>query len=401
MSDTRELVELDLAHVWHPFTHHGHWGTEDEPVLIIERAEKNELIDTEGRRYFDAISSLWCNTLGHRVLAIDEAVRSQLDRFAHSTMLGLSSRPAVELARKLAELCPGDLDRVFYSDSGATAVEAALKIAAQHTRLIEGPSTTRTRFLALDLGYHGDTMGAVALGFTSLFHGSFAHLVFPVERLPSLDLASRSEGETKEAFFARRIAETVRAIHAAKDELCAVVVEPLVQGAAGMILQPPGYLAAVAKATRDAGALLVCDEVATGFWLTGARFACTAEAVVPDILCVAKGLSAGYLPLAATVVRPHVFEPFRRGTARGEATFFHGHTYTGNALASAAALAGLDLLEALAASGRIGEMALGLERSLAPLSDHPKVLELRQRGLMIGVELGASKQPRRQRARAT
>lgn len=375
---TDALVHADLRHLWHPFTHHGLWGGPDDPLVVIERAEGNELIDTEGRRYLDAISSLWCNTLGHRVPAIDEAIRAQLARVAHSTFLGLSGEPAIHLAEKLAALCPGELSRVFFTDAGATAVEVALKIAAQRARLVDGDGTRRRRFLALDDAYHGDTMGAVSLGFSPGFHRAFEHLAFPVGRLP------------------RDVDGAVAIIRAAGPELCAVVVEPLVQGAAGMLVQPPGWLAAVAEATRAAGALFICDEVATGFWRTGRRFACEHEGVVPDVLCLAKGLTGGYLPLAATVVTPAVFAPFSQGGADGARTLFHGHTYTGNALACAAALAAVDALEALAAQGRIAALEERLARALAPLVEHPHVLEVRRRGLMVGVELVASRQgPRR------
>ena len=374
----RDLIDADLRHLWHPFTHMGVWGGPDDPVVVIERAEGNELIDTEGRRYLDAISSLWCNTLGHRVPAIDTAIRAQLDRFAHSTLLGLSSRPAIELAERLAALCPGDLERVFYSDAGATAVEVALKIAAQRTRIVEGEHSKRRRFLTLDDAYHGDTLGAVSLGFSPGFHRAFEHLAFPVGRLP------------------RDTAGAVAAIHATGPALCAVVVEPLVQGAAGMLLQPRGWLAAVARATREVGALLICDEVATGFWRTGRRFACEHEGVQPDLLCLAKGLTGGYLPLAATVVTPAVFEPFASGGADGARTLFHGHTYTGNALGCAAALASLDALEQLATDGRIAALEQRLALALAPLAHHPHVLEVRRCGLMVGIELVADQRgPRR------
>lgn len=376
------LVAADRRHLWHPFTHQGLWGGPDDPVVVIERAEGNELIDSEGRRYLDAISSLWCNTLGHRVPAIDEAIRAQLERVAHSTLLGLSGAPAILLAEQLAALCPGDLSRVFFSDAGATAVEVALKIAAQRARIVEGEATARRRFLALDDAYHGDTMGAVSLGFSPGFHRAFEHLTFPVGRLP------------------RDVEGAVAAIRAAGKELCAVVVEPLVQGAAGMLVQPPGWLAAVAEATRAAGALLICDEVATGFWRTGRRFACEHEGVVPDLLCLAKGLTGGYLPLAATVVTPAVFAPFAEGGADGGRTLFHGHTYTGNALACAAALAAVDALEALAARGRIAALEERLALALAPLTDHPHVREVRRRGLMVGVELVASRAGPRRFARA-
>jgi adenosylmethionine-8-amino-7-oxononanoate aminotransferase len=364
---TDSLRKLDQAHLWHPFTHHGLWGTADEPIVIIDRAEGNELIDTDGHRYLDAISSLWCNTLGHQVDVIDQAIRDQLDKIAHSTMLGLSNTPAIELAARLAEVCPGDLNRVFFSDAGATAVEIGLKIAVQYSQISH--HHPRTKILSLAEAYHGDTMGSVSLGYSSWFHRHFEHLVFDVGKMPP------------------KIEEAVHMIEAAGDELCAVIIEPLMQGAAGMRRQPSGYVKAVAEACQKAGGLFIADEVATGLWRTGKRFACDHEAVVPDILCLAKGLSGGYLPMAATIVRDHVFAPFSKGMPGGEHTFFHGHTFTGNALGSAASLAALNALEDLAESGRVAEMVEKLSELLMPLQSHSKVIEIRQCGLMVGIEL--------------
>jgi adenosylmethionine-8-amino-7-oxononanoate aminotransferase len=391
--ETRRLVELDLRHLWHPFTHQGLWGGPEDPVVVIERAEGNELIDTAGRRYLDAISSLWCNTLGHRVPEIDRAIEEQLSRVAHSTLLGLSSRPAIELAAKLAELCPGDLDRVFFSDSGASSVEIALKIAAQRARLEK--AGRRRRFFTLEDAYHGDTVGAVSLGFTNWFHRHFDHLVFDVGKLPTTASGKREKGESLLPFEERIQKEAVARILQAGETLAAVVVEPIVQGAAGMYIQPAGYLSAIAKAAREVGALLIADEVATGLWRTGRRFAVEHEDVVPDILCIAKGLSGGMLPIAATVARPNVYAPFGTGGVEGDRTFFHGHTYGGNALGCAASLAALDLLEKLAASGRIEEMERRLHTLLDPLKSHPHVLEVRQKGLMVGVDLVADRASRR------
>ena len=364
---TIDYKTLDQQHIWHPFTHHGVWGSEDEPIVVIERAEGNEIIDTEGRRYLDAISSLWCNTLGHRVDAIDNAIRDQLDKIAHSTLLGLSGTPAIELATRLAKLCPGDLNRVFFSDAGATAVEIALKIAVQYSRIKH--DKPRGKILSLAEAYHGDTMGSVSLGYSSWFHRHFDHLVFDVGKLP------------------HNIEGAVAMIEEAGDELCAVIIEPLMQGAAGMIMQPPGYLKAVADACQSVGGLFVADEVATGFWRTGERFACNHEDVVPDIMCLAKGLSGGYLPMAATVVTNAVFEPFAQGLPTGERTFFHGHTFTGNALGCAASNAALDALESIADTGRVADMVSLLTELLIPLKSHPQVNEIRQRGLMVGIEI--------------
>jgi adenosylmethionine---8-amino-7-oxononanoate aminotransferase len=362
-----DFEALDRKHIWHPFTHHGVWGSEAEPIVIIDRAEGNEIIDTEGRRYLDAISSLWCNTLGHRVPAIDDAIRAQLDKVAHSTLLGLSAAPAIELAARLAKLCPGDLNRVFFSDAGATSVEIALKIAVQYSRISH--EKPRTKILSLADAYHGDTMGSVSLGYSSWFHRHFDHLVFDVGKMP------------------HTIEGAVAMVEEASDDLCAIIIEPLMQGAAGMITQPTGYLKAVADTCKKVGGLFIADEVATGFWRTGQRFACNHEDVVPDILCLAKGLSGGYLPMAATVVTDAVFEPFSQGTPDGERTFFHGHTFTGNALGSAASNAAVDALENIARTGRITEMVSVLTELLEPFKTHPNVIEVRQRGLMVGIEI--------------
>ncbi|MEE2903899.1 MAG: adenosylmethionine--8-amino-7-oxononanoate transaminase [Myxococcota bacterium] len=364
---TTDLKTLDQRHIWHPFTHHGIWGSEAEPIIIIDRAEGNEIIDIEGKRYLDAISSLWCNTLGHRVEKIDAAIRDQLDKIAHSTLLGLAGTPSIELATRLAAICPGDLNRTFFSDAGATSVEIALKIAVQYSRLKH--DKPRTKILSLAEAYHGDTMGSVSLGYSSWFHRHFDHLVFDVQKLP------------------HNIEGSVKMIQEAGDELCAVIIEPLMQGAAGMITQPNGYVKAVADACQNTGGLFIADEVATGFWRTGRRFAVDHENVVPDILCLAKGLSGGYLPMAATVVRDHVFEPFSDGQPTGEKTFFHGHTFTGNALGCAASSAALEALEEVASTGRVQEMIEILTEALEPFHSDDRVVEIRQRGLMVGLEL--------------
>ncbi len=361
---TADLLAADLQHVWHPFTQHQLWPG-DEP-LIIERAEGNWLIDTEGRRYLDGVSSLWCNVHGHRKRELDDAIRAQLDRVAHSTMLGLSNVPAIQLAAKLAALAPEGLTKVFYSDSGSTAVEVALKLAYQVQQLSGRPQ--KRRLAALVDAYHGDTLGSVSVGGMSLFHARFKDLVFPVERVPvSLPAVER--------LFAERAGE-----------LAAFVVEPLVQGAAGMLLQPPGWLKAVEQLCRKHDVLLVCDEVATGFGRTGTMFAVEQEGVRPDFLCLAKGLTGGYLPLAATLTTQRVFEAFL-GSAAEQKTFFHGHTYTGNPLACAVALANLELFEREQTLERMKPALQALAEGLEPIAALKNVAEVRRRGFMVGIEL--------------
>ncbi len=317
-----DWVALDRKHLWHPFTPMLSWMGTDP--LVIASAEGNELIDTQGARYLDAVSSLWCNVHGHRHPVIDAAIRAQLDKVAHSTLLGLGNLPSIELAERLVKVAPAGLTRVFYSDSGSTAVEAALKMAFQAQQL--SGRTHRTRFLALSNAYHGDTLGSVSVGGMDLFHQIFKPLLFHTARIPptfdALEQIFADEGSTLAAF----------------------VLEPLIQGAAGMLLQPPGFLARARALCDENGVLLICDEVATGFGRTGTMFACEQEQVSPDLMCVAKGISGGYLPLAATLTTETVFECFL-GSPGERRTFFHGHTYTGNPLACAAALASLGLFE--------------------------------------------------------
>ena len=388
MSRTRELVDLDRRFLWHPFTQMRSWMRDD--VVVVERGEGCWLVDTDGRRYLDGVSSLWCSVHGHRVPEIDAAIRGQLDLVAHSTLLGLASVPSIDLARRLVGLAPSGLARVFYSDSGATSVEAAIKIAFQYQRQTGRPE--RTRFAALGSAYHGDTVGSVSLGGIEAMHAMFAPLRFEVVRIPSPYCYRCPLGRDRASCSMECAAEAERIIEGSASTLAGLVVEPLVQGAAGMIVQPEGYLSRIAAACRAHSVPLVADEVATGFGRTGALFACTQESVQPDILCLAKGLTGGYLPVAATLTTERVFEAFL-GTPDSGLAFMHGHTYTGNALGCAAALASLDLLEPMlgalpARASRLGEL-------LDPLRDHPHVGEIRRKGFMVGIELVEDRETRR------
>lgn len=387
---TPDYLALDRRYLWHPFTPMRLWTEED--ALIIAAGEGNYLIDTAGRRYLDGVSSLWVNLHGHRCAALDDAVRAQLDRIAHSTLLGLANVPAAELAAALIAVAPPGLSRVFYSDSGSTAVEVALKMAFQYWQHRGQPQ--RTRFLALADAYHGDTLGAVSVGGIDLFHQLFHPLLFQTLRAPSPHPYRYAEGTlSPEACRDACLAELERLLAERGTEVAALIVEPRVQGAAGIIVHPPGYLAGVAALCRRFGVLLICDEVATGFGRTGELFACEAEGVSPDLMAVAKGLSGGYLPLAATLATEAVFEAFLDDPAR---TFFHGHSYTGNPLACAAGLASLrlfeerDLLQQARARARTAQALLA--HHLAPLE---AVGDLRQCGLMMGVELIADRRTRR------
>ncbi len=382
MSDPahRRLADLDRRHLWHPFTQMKEWMAED-PV-IIDRAEGNYLVDTLGRRYLDGVSSLWCNVHGHRRREIDDAIREQLGKVAHTTLLGLASTPSIELAARLARIVPRGLTRVFYSDSGATSVEIALKMAFQYWQL-QGRREKR-RFVGLTEAYHGDTVGSVSLGGIDLFHDIFRPLLFEVDRLPTPYAYRWKGGET--ACLAETAAMVDRWLAEHAKETAAFVIEPIMQGAAGMIAHPPGFLRRVADACRRNGVLLVCDEVATGFGRTGTMFACEHEGVSPDILCLAKGITGGYLPLAATLTTEEVFSAFL-GEYEEKKTFFHGHTYTGNALASAAALASLDVFERDHVLDRLPAKIDALKKGLEGVSDLAHVGDIRQRGLMVGIEL--------------
>jgi adenosylmethionine---8-amino-7-oxononanoate aminotransferase len=360
-------VERDAAVVWHGFTQMSCYP--DNAPVVVERAEGREVIDVDGRHYLDAISSLWVITLGHRVPELDEALRSQIDRVAHSTLLGNGNRATIELAEALAEVVPVDAPHTLFASDGAAAVEQGLKIAFQYWT--NQGITGRDRYLAFDGAYHGDTIGSLSVGDGGFGTTVFDPLRFPVVRAPIDDAAA-----------------SVALIDAHAHELAAVVIEPLVQGAAGMRLNEPSFVRAVAAACARNDVLLICDEVATGFGRTGTMFACEQESVTPDLLCLAKGISGGYLPLAATLATDRVYAGFL-GDYERKLTFFHGHTYTGNPLACAAGLASLDLfardhvIERL--QPKIARLHARLDAALAPLAP---VVEIRRRGFMVGVELG-------------
>jgi adenosylmethionine---8-amino-7-oxononanoate aminotransferase len=361
-------ADLDHRHLWHPFTQQREWC--GEPPVTIERGEGSDLIDTEGRRYIDGVSSLWCNVHGHRHPRIDRAVREQLDRVAHSTMLGLTHPGAAELAARLVEIAPPGLSRVFYSDSGSTATEIALKMAFQYWQQRGGQHRRRTSFVTLRDAYHGDTIGAVSVGGIDLFHGAYGPLLFRSHRVEPGDAGQL---------------ECVLDSH--QEEIAAVIVEPLVQGAAGIRVQPPGYLRRMRELCDRHDVLLICDEVATGFGRTGTMFACEQERVAPDFLCLGKGLAGGYLPLAATMTTERVYEGFL-GANEDFRTFFHGHTFTGNPLACAAAIGSLEAFREEDTLLRLQPKIRLLGELLAPIARMPQVAEVRGRGFMVGIDLG-------------
>jgi adenosylmethionine-8-amino-7-oxononanoate aminotransferase len=388
----QRLAALDRAHVWHPFTQMQTWLEPlpgDEPV-IIDHARGSWLFDTRGRKYLDAISSLWVNLHGHHRTELDSAIKLQLEHVAHTTLLGLASPPSIELAAELVRRAPRNglghnesgLTKVFYSDSGSTAVEVAMKMAFQHWRQRGKPQ--KTRFVALAEAYHGDTLGAVSVGGMDLFHQIFYPLLFDCLRIPSPYVYRWPTGARHCMEAASLAAETL--IRSRRDEIAALLVEPLVQAAAGMITHPPGYLKRVARACKENGVLLICDEVAVGFGRTGTLFACEQEEVVPDFLCLAKGLSGGYLPLAATLTSDAIYESFL-GPFESKKTFFHGHSYTGNPLACATGIASLRLFDEQQTLRHVRTMADRLAQGLEQVGALEHVGDIRQRGLMVGIEL--------------
>src|SRR5688572_6898996 len=359
--------------------------------LVVVRAEGNYLIDDRGRRLFDGTSALWCNLLGHRVSEIDAAVSAQLGRFAHTTLLGTTHPVAAELARRLVEIAPTGLNHVFFSDNGATAVEAALKMAFQYRRLTQGVEAAQHAvYLSLGNAYHGDTLGAAGVGGVQLFHDIFKPILLPSLKTPSPYCYRCPVGKTPAGCSIDCADELELALVRAGGRVCALILEPGVQAAAGMLTLPEGFLSRVAEACRANGALLILDEVATGFGRTGTMFACQREGVTPDLMCVAKGLTGGYLPVAATLATDRVYDAFL-GRFDEYRHFFHGHTYTGNALGCAAALATLGLLADGVIINAVFEKARVLREALAPLASHRHVGDIRQAGLMCGIELVADR----------
>ena len=398
---TDDLRRLDKQHLWHPFTPMKLW-LEADPLVITE-ARGMHLIDSDGRAYLDGVSSLWCNVHGHQVPEIDEAIRRQLGKVAHTTMLGLASEPAILLADRLMKIVPPNLKKVFYSDAGATATEIAFKLAAQYWYNVGRPE--KNEFVGFAEAYHGDTVGAMSVGRTTAFHKPYFPLLFKVHYAPTPHvyrfplIRDTSHGDWDLSgdlggvrFMALDRLERILQEHSAR--VAAVCIEPIVQGAAGMIVHPQGFLANVRQLCTKYEVLLIADEVAVGFGRTGRMFACEHEKVSPDLMCVAKGITGGYLPLAATFATQQIFDAFLGEPWEGR-TFFHGHTYTGNPLACAAALASLDLFEKNHLIESIAQKSEALSVMLGELRDLKHVGDIRQKGFMVGIELVEDRATRR------
>ena len=387
--DKRRLIDWDRRYVWHPFTQHSLWNAVDP--LIIVAAEGEYVYDADGNRYIDGHSSLWCNIHGHRRAEIDRAIIDQLGKVAHSTQLGLSSPPAIELAKRLVDLAPPGLAKVFYSDDGSTSLEVACKLAFAYWQHRGHPE--RKLFIALKEAYHGDTIGSVSLGGIDLFHRVYHPLLFQTLFAPSPYCYRCPLGKSPET-CGLACADALGGLlddHAG--QVAAVVIEPLVQCAGGMITAPPGYLGRIRDLCRKHGALLIADEVATGFGRTGRMFAVEHEDVAPDLMCLSKGLTGGYLPLAVTLTTDEIYDAFLGGIDSGR-TFYHGHTFTGNPLGCAAALASLDLFESERTLEHLQPKVALIASHLARLSGNPHVGNVRQCGMIAGVELVRDKTTR-------
>lgn len=385
-------IELkDKKYIWHPFTQMKDWI--NKPQMVIAAAKGIKLIDTDGKEYYDGVSSLWVNIHGHRKDTIDKAIIDQLGKVSHTTMLGLTNIPASELAEELVNIAPPGLNKVFYSDDGSTAVEVALKMAFQYWQF-KGKSS-KQKFIALEQAYHGDTVGTVSVGGIDLFHRVFKPLLFAPVHIPSPSCYHCKLASDCSTCGMACIEPLEKALAEHHDEIAALIIEPLVQAAAGMLMSPPGYLAKVRELTRKYDVLLIADEVATGFGRTGKMFACEHENVAPDLITISKGITGGYLPLAATLTTDEIYNAFI-GEYAERRTFYHGHSYTGNPLACAAALANLQVFREEKVLEGLAEKVETARTQLAQIGKLAHVGDIRQRGLIIGIELikdKAAKQP--------
>lgn len=382
MTESRyDLERWDREIVWHAFTQ----MAEYEP-LLIDRAHGCWLVDLEGREYLDGVSSLWCNVHGHVHPRLNAAIRQQLDQVAHVTSLGMSNPTTVRLAKRLVELAPDGLGHVFFSSDGSSAIEVALKMAFQYWRQCPNPGPQKTKYIAFGDAYHGDTLGSVSVGGVDLFNEIFRPLLFDVIRLPSPTCYRMPPGVTQETACDHYLQQLERCLAEHHEQIAALIIEPLVQGAAGMVVHPRGLLTGIRRLTQQYGVLMIADEVAVGFGRTGRMFACEHEQVTPDLLCVGKGLTGGYLPMAATLTTGDVWQAFLGSYAEAR-TFFHGHTYGGNPVAAAVSLASLEVFDE---ERTLEQMPAKIERLAAHMkriADLEHVGDVRQCGLMAGVEL--------------
>jgi len=388
MSDrTKKLGSYDKEFIWHPFTQMKEY--EEKDPIVIEGGEGAYLIDSDGNKYIDGVSSLWVNIHGHKVPEIDNAIKNQVDKLSHSTLLGVTNPPAAELAKELIEICPEGFKKVFYSGDGASAVEVALKMAFQYWKQKGKPE--KIKFLCLENGYHGDTLGAVSVGGIDLFHSTFAPLLFETFRAPSYYCYRCPLNKTYPSCDLACATELDKVLAQHHEEIAAVILEPHVQAAGGMIVSPDGYLKRVRESCDKYGVLLILDEVATGFGRTGRMFACEHENVTPDMLVLGKGLTGGYLPLSATITTQEVYDAFL-GDYEEFKTFFHGHSYAGNPLSCAASMGNLQAFKNYNTLEELQEKVQFLEDELKEFSGLKHVGNVRNKGFMVGIELVEDKE---------
>jgi adenosylmethionine-8-amino-7-oxononanoate aminotransferase len=376
---TRDLVARDLRAVWHPFTQHAVWSADDP--LVIDRAEGAYLYDSDGRRYLDGVSSLWVTVHGHREPAIDAAIRAQLDRLDHATFLGLTHEPGITLAEELLRVAPPGLSRVFFAGDGSSAAEAAIKMAFQAAAQ---RGERRPLFVHLAEGYHGDTLGAVSVGGIDLFHATYRPILLETRMVSSPGILR--PGQTRSERAAEVVGELSALLAVDGRRVCAVVVEPMVQAAGGMLTHDAAFLRGVRALCDEHGAAMVADEVATGIGATGRWWAVEHAGVAPDLLVAGKRITGGYLPLSAVLTTERVYEAFLGDPSAGR-TFFHGHTYTANPLCCAAALANLRLMHERSTVDRAARVGDQIGQLLGPLAGHDGVIEVRRIGTMTGIEV--------------
>jgi len=385
----RHLERLDKKYLWHPFTQMKEW-LEEEPIIITE-GRGSFLKDICGRWYLDGVSSIWVTVHGHRKKEIDNAIKGQIDKISHSTLLGLTHPLAIELAEKLIKLVnssfvsrPSSLTKVFYSDNGSTAMEIGIKMAFQYWQH-KGIKHKR-RFLSIRNAYHGDTIGAVSVGGIDIFHKAFSPLLFKTYRAPSPYCYRCELSEEYPLCKLRCLKAMEEIIKSHHEEIAGLIIEPMVQAAGGMIVSPPGYLKGVRRLCSKYNILMIADEVATGFGRTGRMFACEHEGVMPDMLCISKGITGGYLPLAATITTEEIYNAFL-GEFKELKTFFHGHTYTGNPLSCASAIANIELFKKERTLRTLQGKIEILRRGLSKIRELSHVGDVRQKGFMVGIEL--------------
>jgi adenosylmethionine-8-amino-7-oxononanoate aminotransferase len=387
LMDRKSLLLKDLRHSWHPYTQMSTLTT--EPPMLIDRAEGLFLFDAEGNRYYDAISSWWCVVHGHGHPRIREAVARQMERLDHVLFAGVTHEPAVRLASRLAAIAPEGLSRVFFSDNGSTAVEVALKMSLQCRRNLGREE--RTAFVCLDHGYHGDTTGCMSVSGVDAFLRAFRPILFPARRVPAPYCYRCPVGKTYPECGVSCVDALGDALREGGEAISAVILEPLLLGAGGMIVYPPEYLSRAAALASERGVHLILDEVATGFGRTGTMFACEQAGVSPDFLCLSKGLTGGTMPLAATLTTAEVYNSFLGGPDSGK-TFYHGHTYTANPVGCAAALASLDLFEEAELVDRVARLAPRLAEGVRELAELPLVGDVRGIGMVAALELVRDKE---------